>query len=96
MHIAEGVLSPEVLGIGAVLAAIGTIIGLRRLEGKNLVTAAMLSSVFFNKRCFSRTVVLEGFNTSGLITLWSSVAPINTTKYLTSCPFSVSPLTIAA
>ena len=47
MHIAEGVLSPEVLGIGAVLAAIGTIIGLRRLEGKNLVTAAMLSSVFF-------------------------------------------------
>ena len=47
MHIAEGVLSPEVLGIGAVLATIGTIIGLRRLEGKNLVTAAMLSSVFF-------------------------------------------------
>ncbi len=47
MHIAEGILSPEVLGAGAVLTALGAGIGLRRLKGQDLVTAAMLTSVFF-------------------------------------------------
>lgn len=47
MHISEGVLSPAVLGSGAVLAAIGTAIGLRRLDYDRLMTVAMLSAAFF-------------------------------------------------
>lgn len=47
MHISEGVLSPAVLGAGAVLAAIGTAIGLRRLDYDRLMTVAMLSAAFF-------------------------------------------------
>ncbi|MDR1855771.1 MAG: cobalt transporter CbiM [Desulfovibrio sp.] len=47
MHIAEGVLSPAVLGTGAVLTAAGTFIGLRRLDMNRLMTVAMLSAAFF-------------------------------------------------
>lgn len=47
MHISEGVLSPAVLGAGAGLAAIGTAIGLRRLDYDRLMTVAMLSAAFF-------------------------------------------------
>lgn len=47
MHIAEGVLSPVVLGGGAVLAAAGTAIGLRKTDYERLSTAAVLSSTFF-------------------------------------------------
>jgi cobalt/nickel transport system permease protein len=47
MHIAEGVLSPAVLGTGAVLAAAGTWMGLRRLDTDRLMVVAMLSAAFF-------------------------------------------------
>lgn len=47
MHIAEGVLSPAVLGGGAVLALAGTAQGLRRLEYDRLVTVGILSAAFF-------------------------------------------------
>lgn len=47
MHIAEGVLSPAVLGGGAVLALAGTAQGLRRLEYDRLVTVGVLSAAFF-------------------------------------------------
>ena len=47
MHIAEGVLSPAVLGAGAVLAAVGTAIGLRRLDYDRLMTVGILSAAFF-------------------------------------------------
>ena len=47
MHIAEGVLSPAVLGAGAVLAAAGTAIGLRRLDYDRLMTVGILSAAFF-------------------------------------------------
>lgn len=47
MHISEGVLSPTVLGIGAVLAAAGTAAGLRRLDYDRLMTVALLSAAFF-------------------------------------------------
>ncbi len=47
MHISEGVLSPEILAAGAVLAAAGTGLGLRRLRDDRLMTAAVLSSAFF-------------------------------------------------
>lgn len=47
MHISEGVLSPAVLGAGAVLAAAGTALGLRRLDYDRLMTVAILSAAFF-------------------------------------------------
>lgn len=47
MHIAEGVLSPAVLGGGAVLALAGTAQGLRRLEYDRLVVVGILSAAFF-------------------------------------------------
>lgn len=47
MHISEGVLSPQVLGMGAVLAAVGTTVGLRRLDYDRLMTVAILSAAFF-------------------------------------------------
>ena len=47
MHIAEGVLSPAVLGGGAVLALAGTAQGLCRLEYDRLVAVGILSAAFF-------------------------------------------------
>ncbi|WP_027721283.1 cobalt transporter CbiM [Maridesulfovibrio zosterae] len=47
MHISEGVLSIPVLASGAVIAATGTIIGLKKLDSEKLVSVALLSSVFF-------------------------------------------------
>ena len=47
MHIAEGVLSPAVLGAGAALAAAGVAIGLRRMEGERILEVGILSAAFF-------------------------------------------------
>lgn len=47
MHIAEGILSPPVLAAGAAAAAIGVGIGLRQMDDKSMVKAAVLSSTFF-------------------------------------------------
>ncbi|QLA16161.1 cobalt transporter CbiM [Desulfolutivibrio sulfoxidireducens] len=47
MHISEGVLSAPVLGVGAALAAVGTFVGLRRLDYDRLMTVAILSAAFF-------------------------------------------------
>lgn len=47
MHIAEGVLSPAVLAGGYALTAVGTAIGLRRLDYDRLMTVAILAAAFF-------------------------------------------------
>ena len=47
MHIAEGVLSGPVLGTGAVLAAAGTVRGLRALRPERLPVVAVMGSAFF-------------------------------------------------
>lgn len=47
MHISEGVLSPEVLTVGAVLACAGIAMGLRTLKDKRLVTTGLMSAAFF-------------------------------------------------
>jgi cobalt/nickel transport system permease protein len=47
MHISEGVLSTPILAAGAVLAAMGTAVGLRKLDYDNLMTVAILSAAFF-------------------------------------------------
>lgn len=47
MHISEGVLSPAILGAGALLAAAGIAAGLRRLAYDRLMTVAILAATFF-------------------------------------------------
>ena len=47
MHISEGVLSGPVLISGAALAAIGTGIGLKKLDYDKIAEAGMLSAAFF-------------------------------------------------
>lgn len=47
MHISEGVLSGPVLLSGAALAAVGTGIGLKKLDYEQIAKAGMLSAAFF-------------------------------------------------
>lgn len=47
MHISEGVLSPAILGLGAVLSTGGVALGLRRLDAERLITVALLGAAFF-------------------------------------------------
>lgn len=47
MHISEGVLSPAILGLGAVLTIGGTALGLRHLDYDRLMTVAILAAAFF-------------------------------------------------
>ena len=47
MHISEGVLSAPVLAGGWVLTAVGTAVGLKRLDYDRLMTVAILSAAFF-------------------------------------------------
>ena len=47
MHISEGVLSGPVLISGAALAAVGTAIGLKKMDYDQIAKAGMLSAAFF-------------------------------------------------
>jgi cobalt/nickel transport system permease protein len=47
MHISEGVLSAPVLVSGAVLAAVGTTVGLKKLDYDKIADVGMLSAAFF-------------------------------------------------
>lgn len=47
MHIADGVLSPQALGVGTGLAALGTVYGIRKLKYEHVPRAALLSAAFF-------------------------------------------------
>ena len=47
MHISEGVLSGPVLISGAALAAVGTGIGLKKLDYDQIAKAGMLAAAFF-------------------------------------------------
>ena len=47
MHISEGILSAPVLISGGVAAAIGTFIGLKKIDVEQIMPVALLSSAFF-------------------------------------------------
>jgi cobalt/nickel transport system permease protein len=47
MHISEGILSVPVLISGGVIAAAGTIIGLKKIDYEHIMPTALLSSAFF-------------------------------------------------
>ncbi len=47
MHISEGILSAPVLISGGIIAAAGTIIGLKKVDYEHIMPTALLSSAFF-------------------------------------------------
>lgn len=47
MHISEGVLSPAVLGAGAVIAVAGVAIGLKSIRGEKIMETGIFSAAFF-------------------------------------------------
>lgn len=47
MHISEGILSAPVLAGGAVLTAVGTAIGLKKLDYDRIMSVSLLSATFF-------------------------------------------------
>jgi cobalt/nickel transport system permease protein len=47
MHISEGILSPTVLIAGAALTAVGTAVGLRKLDTEEIPSMGILSAAFF-------------------------------------------------
>ncbi|MBQ7585290.1 MAG: cobalt transporter CbiM [Desulfovibrionaceae bacterium] len=47
MHIAEGVLSPAVLSVGALITGIGTFWGLRQIKTEQLLGCGVLAAFFF-------------------------------------------------
>jgi cobalt/nickel transport system permease protein len=47
MHISEGILSAPVLISGGIIAAAGTVIGLKKVDYEHIMPTALLSSAFF-------------------------------------------------
>lgn len=47
MHISEGVLSPPVLLAGVAITAVGTAIGLKKLDYDRIMTVSLLTATFF-------------------------------------------------
>ncbi len=47
MHISEGILSASVLISGGVITALGTVIGIKKIDIEELMPVALLSSAFF-------------------------------------------------
>lgn len=99
MHIAEGVLSPAVLGGGAVLALAGTAQGLRRLEYDRLVTVGILSAAFFVASLIhvpvglaSAHLVLNGF--VGVLLGWAAFPSILVALLLQALLFQFGGITV--
>jgi cobalt/nickel transport system permease protein len=81
MHISEGVLSAPVLITGAALTAVGTTIGLKRLDYDRIAQVGILSSAFFvaslihvNVGPSSVHLILNGI--VGLLLGWSAIPAI--------------------
>jgi len=47
MHISEGVLTPQVLAVGAAVAAAGTAVGLKKMDYDRIPKVAVLTAAFF-------------------------------------------------
>ncbi|MBI9109816.1 cobalt transporter CbiM [Maridesulfovibrio ferrireducens] len=99
MHISEGVLSLPVLAVGITVTAIGTTIGLKKLDSENLITVALLSSVFFVASLIhipvgpsSAHLILSGL--MGLILGWAAFPAIFTGLLLQAILFQYGGLTV--
>jgi cobalt/nickel transport system permease protein len=98
MHISEGILSGSVLATGGVLAASGTIIGLRNMKGEDFVKVSLLSSSFFVASLIhvpigpsSAHLVLNGL--CGIILGWKSFPAILVSLFLQAILFQFGGLT---
>lgn len=98
MHIAEGVLSGPVLAAGALLAAGGVAIGVKKLKPEQLPKAAMLSSAFFVASLIhvpvgpaSAHLVLNGL--CGLLLGWSAFPAILVALFLQGVLFGFGGIT---
>ena len=99
MHISEGVLSPSILSLGAVLAVGGTALGLRGLEYDRLMTVAILAATFFVASLVhvpigpaSAHLVLNGL--LGAILGWAAFPAILTALVLQAVLFQYGGLTV--
>ncbi len=99
MHISEGVLSPAVLAGGAALAAVGTAIGLKKMDYEAIPRVAILSAAFFVATLIHVPVgpvglhlVLNGL--MGLLLGWLAVPAILIALFLQSLLFQFGGLTV--
>jgi cobalt/nickel transport system permease protein len=98
MHISEGVLSGPVLLSGAVLAAAGTALGLRKLDLDHIAEAGILSAAFFVASLIhvpigpaSVHLILNGI--VGLLLGWGAVPVILTALVLQGVIFQFGGIT---
>ena len=98
MHISDGVLSPPVLIAGAGIAAIGTAIGLKKMDSKKAPEVAVLSSAFFVASLIhipvgptSTHLVLNGM--MGLMIGWVSFPAMLVSLFLQAILFQFGGLT---
>ena len=99
MHISEGVLSPAVLGAGAGLAALGTAIGLKKMDCDAIPRVAILSAAFFVATLIHVPVgpvglhlVLNGL--MGLLLGWTAAPAILIALFLQALLFQFGGLTV--
>jgi len=99
MHISEGVLSPAVLVTGAGLAAVGTAIGLKKLDYEAIPRVAILSAAFFVATLIhvpigpvAEHLVLNGL--MGLLLGWLAVPAILIALFLQALLFQFGGLTV--
>jgi cobalt/nickel transport system permease protein len=99
MHISEGVLSPAVLAGGAALAAVGTAIGLKKMDYEAIPRVAILSAAFFVATLIHVPVgpvglhlVLNGL--MGLLLGWLAVPAILIALFLQALLFQFGGLTV--
>ena len=99
MHIAEGVLAPTVLFGGAVLTAVGTALGLRRLDTDHLLITGVLASFFFIASLIHIPVGftsahLIGNGLVGILLGWAAFPAILVALFLQSLFFQFGGLTV--
>jgi cobalt/nickel transport system permease protein len=99
MHISEGVLSPAVLGGGAALTAVGTAIGLKKMDYEAIPRVAILSAAFFVASLIHVPVgpvglhlVLNGL--MGLLLGWLAFPAILIALFLQALLFQFGGLTV--
>ncbi len=99
MHISEGVLSPTLLLGGAVLAGIGTAVGLKRMDYDQVVHVALLTATFYLASLVhvpigpaSAHLVLNGL--LGLLLGWAAVPAILVALLLHAVMFQYGGLTV--
>jgi cobalt/nickel transport system permease protein len=98
MHVAEGVLAPEVLIGGAVIAAAGVALGLRAVDDRNMVKVAVMASAFFVASLInvpigpsSAHLVLSGL--TGLVLGWAVFPAVAVALVLHGILFGISGIT---